>query len=177
MVKTLKQNIYPGIDGVLNEHIKSTVNIMLPIYVKLFDIVFDTGVIPESWLTGNILSIYKNKGNTQNPENYRPITLLSCLGKVFTAIIYNRLNDYSNVKHIISDVQTGFRKGFSTSDNIFIINALIDILKSRNKKLFCVFVDFQQAFDTVWRSGLWHKLQTYNINGKCLNLIKNGMQI
>ena len=73
------------------------------------------------------------------------------------AIINNRLNDYSNDKHIISDVQAGFRKGFSTSDNIFIINALIDILKSRNKKLFCVFVDFQQAFDTVWRSGLWHK--------------------
>ena len=157
----------------LNEHIKSTINIMLPIYVKLVNIVFDTGVIPESWLTGNILLIYKNKGDIQNPENYRPITLLSCLGKVFTAIINNRLNDYSNDKHITSDVQAGFRKGFSTSDNIFIINALIDILKSRNKKLFCVFVDFQQAFDTVWRSGLWHKLQTYNINGKCLNLIKN----
>ena len=87
---------------------------MLPIYVKQFYIVFDTGVIPESWLTGNILPIYKNKGITQNPENYRPITLLSCLGKVFTAILNNRLNDYSNDKHIISDFQAGFRKGFST---------------------------------------------------------------
>ena len=173
VVKTLKQNKSPGIDGVLNEHIKSTVNIMLPIYVKLFNIVFDTGVILESWLTGNILPIYRNKGDTQNPENYRPITLFSCLGKVFTAIINNRLKDYSNDKHILSDVQAGFRKGFSTSDNMFIINALIDILKSRNKKLFCVFFYFQLAFDTVWRSGLWHKLQTYNINGKRLNLIKN----
>ena len=52
------------------------------------------------------------------------------------AIISNRLNDYSNDKHIISDCQAGFRKGVSTSDNIFIINALIDILKSRNKIFF-----------------------------------------
>ena len=66
---------------------------MLPIYVKLFNIVFDIGVIPESWLTGNILPIYKNKGDTQNPENNRPITLLSCLGKVFTAIINKKRYD------------------------------------------------------------------------------------
>ena len=150
---------------------------MLPVYVKLFNLVFDTGLIPESWLVGNILPIYKHKGNIQSPENYRPITLLSCLGKLFTAIINKRLNDFSNDKHVILDCQAGFRKGYSTSDNIFIINSLIDILKSRNKKLFCVFVDFKQAFDTVWRGGLWHKLQNYNINGKCLNVIKICMLI
>ena len=61
MVESLKQNKSPGIDGVLNEHIKSTVNIMLPIYVKLFNIVFDTGLIPESWPTGNILPIYEKE--------------------------------------------------------------------------------------------------------------------
>ena len=172
-VNTLKQNKSSGIDGVLNEHIKSSIRIMLPVYVKLFNLAFDTGLIPESWLVGNILPIYKHKGNIQSPENYRPITLLSCLGKLFTAIINKRLNDFSNDKHVISDCQAGFRKGYSTSDNIFIINSLIDLLKSRNKKLFCVFVDFKQTFDTVWRGGLWHKLQNYNINGKCLNVIKN----
>ena len=83
-----------------------------------------------------------------------PFALLSCLGKLFTAVINNRLNDYSTEKHIISDSQARFRKGVSTSDNIFIINSLTDILKSRNKKLFCVFGDFKQAFDTVWRNCL-----------------------
>ena len=94
-------------------------------------------------------------------------------GQIVHSSNKNRLNDYSNEKHIISDSQAGFRKGFSTSDNIFIINSLIDILKSRHKKLFCVFVDFKQAFDTVCRNGLWHKLQEYNITGKCLSLIRN----
>ena len=73
----------------------------------------------------------------------------------------NRLNDYSNDKHIISDVQAGFRKGFSTSDNIFIINALTDILKSRNKKLFSVFVDFQINMYANIKSGIKNKDGVY----------------
>ena len=150
---------------------------MLPVYVKLFNLIFDTGIVPESWLIGNIIPIYKNKGNIENPENYRPITLLSCLGKLFTAIINTRLNAFSDERYLITHSQAGFRKGFSTSDNLFIIQSLIDILKSKNKKLYCAFVDFKQAFDTVWRKGLWYKLDQYNINGKCLQLIKICMQI
>ena len=124
-------------------------------------------------IIGNIIPIYKNKGNIENPENYRPITILSCLGKLFTAIINTRLNAFSDERYLITHSQAGFRKGFSTSDNLFIIQSLIDILKSKNKKLYCAFVDFKQAFDTVWRKGLWYKLDQYNINGKCLQLIKN----
>ena len=146
---------------------------MLPVYVKLFNLIFDTGIVPESWLIGNIIPIYKNKGYIENPENYRPITLLSCLGKLFTAIINTRLNAFSDKRYLITHSQAGFRKGFSTSDNLFIIQSLIDILKSKNKKLYCAFVDFKQAFDTVWRKGLWYKLDQYDINGKCLQLIKN----
>ena len=63
-----------GLDEILNEHIKASIHIMLPVYVKLFNIIFDTGLVPESWLLGNILPIYKNKGDIQNPGNYRHIT-------------------------------------------------------------------------------------------------------
>ena len=65
---------------------------MVPIYIKLFNIVFDSGIIPESWTCGVIKPIYKKKGSPEDPSNYRPITLLSCIGKLFTAIINNRLN-------------------------------------------------------------------------------------
>ena len=131
---------------------------MLPTYVKLFNLVFDKAIVPESWLLGDIIPIYKKKGDVQNPENYRPITLFSCLGKLFTSIINTRLIKFTDERNIITDSQTGFRKGYSTSDNLFVINCLIDILKSRSKKLFCAFVDFKQAFDTVWRDGLWQKM-------------------
>lgn len=146
---------------------------MCPIYIKLFNLIFDTGIVPESWSEGNILPIYKNKGNINVAENYRPITLLSCFGKLFTAILNTRLNNFVNENGIIDSCQAGFRKGFSTTDNLFILQSLIQIAKINKTKLYCAFVDFQQAFDTVWRNGLWQKMLNTKINGKCFNFIRN----
>jgi len=79
----------------------------------------------------------------------------------------------SNEFEIISKNQSGFRKGFSTTDNIFIMHALVSIYFSLGKKLYCTFVDFRKAFDTVWRTGLWKKLLKHDINGKCFKIIYN----
>ena len=146
---------------------------MILIYCKLFNIVFDTGIIHESWLTGIIRPVYKNKGKVDDPDNYRAITLISCLGKLFTSIINNRLTFLSNEFEIISKNQSGFRKGFATTDNIFIMHALMSIYFSLGKKLYFTFVDFRKAFDTVWRTGLWKKLLKHDINGKCFKIIYN----
>ena len=62
-VKNLKNNKSHGNDNILNEHIKTTIHVMAPIYVKLFNIFFDTGYVPDSWSLGDILPIFKNKGN------------------------------------------------------------------------------------------------------------------
>ena len=172
-VKSLKNNKSPGTDDVVNEQIKSTITYMMPIYIKLFNIVLDTGIIPENWSMGTIKPIFKNKGDPKLPENYRPIIILSCFGKLFTSIINNRLNKFADNHNIITSSQAGFRKQHSTTDNIFIIKSLIDIVRSGKKKLYCCFVDFKQAFDTVWRDGLWSKLVQYRINGKCFKVIHN----
>ena len=63
--------------------------------------------------------------------------------------------------------------GFTTTDNIFIVNCLKDISKSQKKKLYCTLVDCKQAFDRVWRDGLWAKLYSFRTNRKCLNVIKS----
>ena len=81
-MKQLKNNKSPGIDNIKNEHIKNTSQIMIPLYTKLFNLIFDTAIIPQSWSIGVINPIYKNKGDPSLSENYRPITLLSCLGKL-----------------------------------------------------------------------------------------------
>lgn len=149
----------------------------LPLYENLFNIIFDTGIVPEEWLIGIIRPIYKNKGDPSNPENYRPITLLSCLGKVFTNILGTRIEHFADDISLIKESQAGFRKGFSTLDNILVLQFLTHTLINSKKKLFCAFVDFKQAFDTVWRDGLWYKLLKSGINGKCFTYIKTCTKV
>ena len=120
----------------LNEHISSTVSIFLSLYTKLFNLIFDTGVIPDEWLTGIVKPIFKNKGDPTQPENYRPITLLRCLGKLFTSILCKRLELYAKNLSLNSECQTGFRKGCSTLDNILSLHFLMNLVMSAKKKLF-----------------------------------------
>ena len=127
---------------------------MCPIYVKLINLIYDTGLVPDSWTVGNILPIYKNKGNINLAETYRPITLLSCFGKLFSAILNARLNKYMEEMGGIESCQAGFRKAFSTTDNLFILQSLLELSKVYKNKLHCAFIDFKQTFDTVWRNGL-----------------------
>ena len=172
-IKGLKSGKAAGFDEVLNEYIKATETMLMPLYIKLFNLIFDTGLLPEAWLEGKICPIYKNKGDKLNPENYRPITVLSCLGKLFTAVLNNRLTKYLESSHILNDNQAGFRKSFSTTDHIFTLNSLIELFKANKKKLYCAFIDFSKAFDTVWRIGLWEKLLDTSINGKFFRIIHN----
>ena len=175
-MKKLNNNKACGDDEIYNEYIKNSQSKMIDIYVKLFNIILDTGTIPESWLSGNIIPIYKNKGSKDDPKNYRPITIISCLGKLFTSILNDRLSKFSDEVNLICENQAGFRKGYSTIDNIFILHSLIDMFKQLKKKLYCIFIDFEKAFDKVWREGLWHKLLANNIGGKVYNIIYNIYQ-
>ena len=86
---------------------------MISLYCKVFNLVLDSGIIPESWSSGNIKPVYKNKGNPSDPDNFRAITLISCVGKLFTFILNSRLNFFANDLNIISENQDGFRKGYS----------------------------------------------------------------
>ena len=107
----------------INEYIKVTANILMPVYVKLFNIVLNTGIIPSDWTIGLIKPLYKNKGPPGDPDNYRGITILSCFGKLFPALINSRLEAFLNVSGYIGTDQAGFKKGHSTHDHIFVLNS------------------------------------------------------
>jgi hypothetical protein len=101
----------------------------------------------------------QHKGDPGNPDSYRGITLVSSVGKVFTSILNSRLTKYADLVDMIPNAQAGFRKGYSTTDNIFCLYVLIDIyIYVVWEKLYCTFIDFKKALDTVWRLGLWQKL-------------------
>ena len=148
-IKGLKNNKYPGLDSILNEYLKNSPPYLIRILYRLFNLVLDTGIIPENWTIGIIKPVYKNKGNNLDPDNFRAITLISCLGKLFTSILNERFTFLANEISLISSNQAGFRKGHPTTDHLFLLQSLISFYQAFGKKLVCDFIDCRKAFDTV----------------------------
>ena len=119
------------IDEIRNEYIKSTKEMLCPLYTKLFNAVLDSGYNPRSWLEGVITPVFKKKGSPTEPCNYRPITILSCQGKLFTSVLNQRLTSYLEDNSILHENQAGFRRGYFTSDHLFTLHAIIGILRKR----------------------------------------------
>ena len=167
----MKNNKSCGTDLILNEFLKNSCLKMLPIFVKLFNIIFESGIIPDLWSVGIVCPIYKNKGGAANPDNYRGITILSCYGKLFTAVLNNRLNCYLEDMNVLYEEQAGFRKNYGTYDHIFNLKYLIDLYLYRNKTLYRAFIDYRKAFDSINRIALWHKLLQNCIDGNMFSII------
>jgi hypothetical protein len=171
-INKLKNNKAAGSDNIINEFIKASSSKLLQTYTDYFNLVLNTGIAPDAWVMGNIIPIFK-KGDKNNPDNYRGITLLSCLGKVFTSTINERLAKFVNGEGILGEEQAGFRNGYSTTDHIFTLHSLLEMYLNKHKKVYCAFVDFKKAFDTVDRVSLWRKLAADGINGRLLTVIHN----
>lgn len=171
--KCLKNNKACGQDQILNEFLKNSTDLMMTVYTWLFNVILDSRLFPENWCLGSIIPLYKNKGSMDNPENYRGITILSCLGKLFTSVINKRLSIFTAESMAIGPEQAGFKKGHSTMDHVFVLKALIDLYLHKRKRMYCCFIDYKKAFDTVARAELWQKVLMCDINGKILTVIKN----
>ena len=74
---------------VRNEFIKSTSDMFVSLYVDQFNLMFTFGIIPYTWLAGNIVPVYINKETTTDSTNFRPITILSYVGKLSTSVMNN----------------------------------------------------------------------------------------
>ena len=172
-IKKLKNNKACGFDGVINEFLKACNDKIITCITLLFNIVLITGKLPNSWSIGYITPIYKGKGDKNDPDNYRGITVLSCFGKLFTSLLNNRIYAYLDENNLLGNEQAGFRKDNSTVDHMFALHCLVDIYLQRRKKLFCTFIDYRKAFDTIQHSLLWEKLLTVGVNGHVINVIKD----
>ena len=136
----------------------------------MFNHLYNLGVLPDEWSKGLIVPIYK-KGDTQRPANYRPITLLSSLCKLYTSILCRRITEWATANYVFTEAQFGFRPTYSTVDACFTLNLLVNRNVSNNRKLFCAFIDFSTAFDSVCRNILYEKLKEYGISTKMLKMI------
>ena len=125
------------------------------------------GVFPQSLKLGKILPIHK-RGDSRTPANFRPISLLPYLSKVFEKVVFYRLLNHLNNNNILTPYQFGFRKNMSTLDALIHFTELMyDSLNDRKTSL-NVLIDFSKAFDTVNHDILLRKLRRYGVCGSAL---------
>ena len=109
----------------------------------------------------------KQEGSCDHPNNYSSgITILSCFGKLFTSVINNRLIEYFDENTTIGPEQAGFRAGHSTVDHVFTLHCIIDFFLAKKKRLYCLFIDYEKAFDRVESAFLWQKLLDSGVEGR-----------
>ena len=155
----------PGPDGILTEYIKIFGDIAEPILLKLIRLMFANHIYPTKWRLNFLKPIYK-KGETQDTNNFRGLAIASALAKLYSLIMLKRLTNYVKINKYISPNQIGFMDGCRTSDHIFLLQTIVEkIVKKNRKMLFCAFVDFKKAYDTVDRKTLLQQLQNIGING------------
>ena len=127
------------------------------------------------WGQGNSFTLFK-KGDPLDQDNYRGITLLSVVGKVFTRMLNARIVGELEASGSLTDDQAGFRPRRNCIDNLFVMNQALQDRLSRGEKTYLFFVDLRKAFDTVWHDGLMHRLAEVGIDGKMWRMIDKMYQ-
>ena len=125
------------------------------------------GVVPAVWKEAVIIPVPKKGKDKKNPCCYRPISLLSCVGKMLERMVIRRLISYLEGNSVLSTTQTGYRKFRSTEDQHASLAQNIEDLFQEKKRVMAIFFDLSNAFDKVWREGLLVKLLR---TGVCRNI-------
>ena len=113
-----------GIDRESNEMIKASFDILKPASLILLNLVIKEGQVSALWCKGLITPIHKHR-DPFNPDNYRPICVLSCLCKLLTNLLDSRLYDTLVKEKMINPVQIGFVENHRTEDHIFMLKSII----------------------------------------------------
>ena len=158
--------------GISTKFIKLAGPDVIEVLSSIFNRCILEGIFPNALKLAKIIPIHKGDSQFET-SNYRPISLLPIVSKIFEKLIFNRLNDFLSKHKILSPNQFGFQKSNSTE---FAVNAILTKITNafENKETaHCIFLDFAKGVDTVNHNILISKLEHYGIRGVCLNLFKN----
>ena len=170
-LRNLKNSKTGGSDRIVGELLKYGGFGMVDLLEQLFSVIWQEEIVPRQWREGLIVNIFK-KGDREDPANYRGITLLSVVGKVFCKILNNRLVQCLDKEGALHEGQAGFRTNRSCMDNVYTLNEIVQGRLREDKKTYAFFLAIQKAYDSVWHDGLWYKLWDVGVKGRMWRVIK-----
>ncbi|CAF1052272.1 unnamed protein product [Adineta ricciae] len=151
------RNSATGPDNIHNRCLKNYSKLLVQHLTNMYNEILNYGYIPDAWKQANIILLLKPNKDKQQPSSYRPISLLSCLGKLLEKIVKQRLMSELNQRNILPEHQAGFRPGKSTVYNIVRLQRYAEnqlTAESRRRHSAVVLFDIKAAFDSVWHDGL-----------------------
>ncbi|MGB1899487.1 MAG: reverse transcriptase family protein, partial [Candidatus Kariarchaeum pelagius] len=175
VVNNLNNKHSSGADGISTIILKKILKPILPALTLIVNQTLSTGIFPDKLKVAKIIPLYK-KGDKSIISNYRPISLLPSISKVFERIIYNQLYEYFTNNDLFYKNQYGFRKKHSTE---LAALELIDRIKrdlDKGELPIAIFLDLSKAFDTIDHDILISKLTYYGIKNKALELLVNYLK-
>ncbi|CAF3301997.1 unnamed protein product [Rotaria sp. Silwood2] len=184
-VKEVKWNIKQlrnsstGPDNIHNRCLKNYTKLLIQHLTTLFNHILNMGYIPSGWKNANIILLLKPNKDKQQPSSYRPISLLSCLGKLLEKIIKQRLMVILERRNILPEHQAGFRPRKSTLNNIIRLTKYAqNHLHStgRRRHAAVILFDIKAAFDSVWHDGLIYKLNELRLPQYLTNYLISFLQ-
>ena len=172
-MKKLKSHKAPGPDKIHNEMLTNLGPKGKNVILQLINRTWDKSEIPKTWRNATIIPILKKGKPAEDVKSYRPISLTSCIGKLAERMINNRLYWWLETTNTLNKYQAGFRAGQRTDDQLFRLSQSISNGFQDKKHTTAVFVDLQQAYDRVWRKGLFWKLNDAGVHGKLYKWLKS----
>lgn len=162
-----------GVDGLPGFLLKRCLHIIKEPLLHLLNRSLSEGTFPNALKRSRVLPIYKKKGSSNDPNNFRPIAIQPQLSKIFEKVFYTRLSDYFEANGLYSKYQHGFRPGLGTQTAL--VAAVNYIAKSLDMKNFtaAIFYDFSRAFDTVNHDLLLRKAERKGVRGIALKWLKS----
>ena len=163
-IRHLNPKKAPGPDCIGGKLIQLCPDIFSDNLTKIYNRAIQTGVYPHDMKLAQVIALYK-KGAKHDPNNYRPISLLSIFDKIFEKILCKRLISFLERNRILYCHQYGFRKFYSTLLALIEVTDLIKRFLDEKQYVIGIFIDFRKAFDTVNHDILLDKLECYGIRG------------
>ena len=143
------------------------------ILAELFHKCLTESCFPDCWKVSSVVPVFKNVGEWSTAKNYRPLSLLSVVSKVFEKLVNNRIVDHLEKCGLFSDFQYGFRSSRSTADLLTVVSDRIARAFNRSGATRAVALDMSKVFDRVWHAGLLQKLKSYGISSQIFSLISS----
>ena len=175
IINKLKSKNSSGKDEISNKLLKSIKDEIAKPLTIIINQSLKTGVFPDALKIAKVKPLYK-KGDNFCLNNYRPISLLPTISKIFERVMFTQLYSYLNANNLLSEQQYGFRSQHSTElacvKLVDYITTEMDNIK-KIKTPTAIYLDLSKAFDTLNFNILLNKLQYYGINGSSLSLIRN----